>query len=265
MPKPMLHCKRDTYVCPLRQSYMQAFLCWKGLNVSVEATARGDDQLTITATVLTGNASDFALVLTGNFTNGRAGVVSVSRTAIGGMGSGLRASTVQLVQGQPVRLPDITAAPWPAQYMAITLSDQTPVVLSTHPGVDTASNVLARNRRYREAEVSKLAAYGREWSDVKDAVQTALMWSTVYTPSRGGLVTPSFGFTTDALAPTPRSEDAQGGEVVFEWDQSFVGFMFGLDSLALALSNLIAVIKMRTVWEGWAVLCAGEADQYEGR
>ena len=229
------------------QSYMQAFLYWKGLNVSVEATALGDDQLAITATALKGNASDFVLVLTGNFTNGRAGVVSASHTAIEGLGSGLRNSTVQLVQGQSVRLPNITAAPWPAQYLAITLSDQAPVVLSTHPGVDSVANVLTRNQQYREAELSKLASYGREWSDVKDAVQTALMWSTMYSPSRGGLVPPSFGFTDNALAPTPRSEDAQGGEVLFEWDQSFVGFMFGLDSLALALSNLIAVVKMRTV------------------
>ena len=36
-------------------------------------------------------------------------------------------------------------------------------------------------------------------------------------------------------------------QVIFEWDQSFVGYMFGLDALPLALSNIIAVVKMRTV------------------
>ena len=34
---------------------------------------------------------------------------------------------------------------------------------------------------------------------------------------------------------------------IFEWDQSFVAYMFGLNSLELALSNLIAVVKSKTV------------------
>jgi hypothetical protein len=46
----------------------------------------------------------------------------------------------------------------------------------------------------RTAELATLTKYGEDWADVKDAVQTSLMWSLVYDPKQS-LVAPSYGFT----------------------------------------------------------------------
>jgi len=65
------------------RSYWQLYLGWRGLNVSLEWTATNagqghdaDQQLSLLATVVGGNASDFSLVLTGSFVFSRGGVAA---------------------------------------------------------------------------------------------------------------------------------------------------------------------------------------------
>ena len=70
----------------------------------------------------------------------------------------------------------------------VSLSDAAPVVLSTAAS-ETPAAVLAKTESYRKAELATLTKYG-EWSDVKDAVQTSLMWSVVYDPKQS-LVSPN--------------------------------------------------------------------------
>ena len=62
------------------------------------------------------------------------------------------------------------------------------------------------------------------------------------------LLAPSYAGVS-GLGGNADSIQVDGGttEGIFEWDLSFVAYMFGLDSLELALSNLIAVVKSKTV------------------
>lgn len=84
------------------------------------------------------------------------------------------------------------------------------------------------------------------------------MWSVCYAPKMG-LVAPSFQFQADGFAPSPATVDGDSTAMLFEWDQSFAGFMFGLDCPELAFSNIFAVVKSKTAagfvpgWSGGTV------------
>lgn len=68
----------------------------------------------------------------------------------------------------------------------------------------------------------------------------------MYDPKQS-LVAPSYGFTgTKDFEPSTPTQDGDTADNIFEWDQSFCGYMFGLDALGPALSNIFAVIKMKT-------------------
>ena len=49
----------------------------------------------------------------------------------------------------------------------------------------TPGEVEAKTKAYRAAEAATLDKYGPEWGEVKDAVQTSLMWSLMYDPKVG--------------------------------------------------------------------------------
>lgn len=63
-------------------------------------------------------------------------------------------------------------------------------------------------------------------------MQTSLMWSLVY-DAKQGLVAPSYGYTIGSRGPSGPTATVDGDTAVntFVWDQSFVGYMFGLDAL----------------------------------
>ena len=204
-----------------------------------------DSQLTMTVTVKNPqavNASDFAVVLLPNFTNGRSGLATASGHSVNGISAGLRKSTLRLLVGEPVSL---SSPLIPPVHLMVGLSDKAPVVFSTKES-ETPASVLAKTASYRKTELATLTKYG-DWADVKDAVQTSLMWSLVYDPKQS-LVAPSYGFTNDGdFEPsTPISYDGDTADNIFEWDQSFCGYMYGLDALGPALSNIFAVLKMKT-------------------
>ena len=247
----------------LDQAYVQASVAWSGdsrcanatggcgardtLNVSIAATVdkTDDTKLTLTASVLNGatlaNASDFAIILAPNFTNGRAGSVAADARSVSGVSAGLRKTRLSLIAGTA---PSLASPLLPTVFLPVQLSAEAPVVLSTDASLSAAA-VLAKTSAYRAAELATLDKYG-EWGDVKDAVQTSLMWSLVYDPKQS-LIAPSYGFTGDGdFEPSTTTVDGDVAEVIFEWDQSFVGYMFGLDALGPALSNLIAVAKLKT-------------------
>lgn len=243
----------------LDQAYIEASILWSGdsscnihcpdaLNVSIATTVEGAE-LTMTATVLNGreagrgliNVSDYVLILQPNFTNGRAGSVSANSHGVSGMSAGLRNSTLSLVAGRSISL---TSPLLSSVHLAVPLSTA-PVVLSTDSS-SSAAAVLTRTSAYRAKELATLDKYGA-WADVKDAVQTSLMWSLVYDPKQS-LVAPSYGYSIGSSGPSGPTGTVDGDTAVntFVWDQSFVGYMFGLDALGPALSQLIAVVKLKT-------------------
>jgi hypothetical protein len=173
----------------LDQSYIEASVLWSGdtacntsctdaLNVSIATTvdSADDSQLTMTATVnnpgQVPNASDYIIVLMPNFINGRAGTVSANSDSVSGVSAGLRTSTLSLIAGTATSL---SSSRVPPTHLAVSLSTTHPVVLSTNHST-TAADVIAKTAMYRKEELATLTKYG-EWADVKDAVQTSLMWS----------------------------------------------------------------------------------------
>jgi hypothetical protein len=238
------------------------------LNVTIATTVDLADrsQLTMLATVNNGkntgmgsprhnsaiNRSDFALILIPEFTHGRAGRVgasagsSASDAGVSGTAAGLRKRTLSLVQGRVVR-PSNASGLLPHTYLGVSLqglsqaSAPDAVVLSTDRTLSVAE-VVNRTELYRSREAATLAKYGEEWSPVKDAVQSVLMWSFIY-DNKEGLVAPEF--PDGAFSSTSVDGDEKNG--LFCWDGSFASYMLSLDALDWAFSNLIQIIKMRTV------------------
>ena len=116
---------------------------------------------------------------------------------------------------------------------------QGPVVMSTNPS-HAAADVLSKTAAYRAMEAATLTKFG-EWADVKDAMQSSLMWSFIYDPKEGLVapVTRNWGFS----APNVDGAQTDG---LFCWDGSFASYMLSLDALDLAFSNLFQIVKMRT-------------------
>jgi hypothetical protein len=57
----------------------------------------------------------------------------------------------------------------------------------------TAAAIVTKTADYRAKEAARLGKYGPEWSDVKDAVQTSLMWSIMYDPKLS-MLAPSYSY-----------------------------------------------------------------------
>ena len=215
----------------LDQAYIEASVLWSGdsacnvscadsLNVSIATTVDATDssKLTMTATVLNAharlNASDYAIVLSPNFTNGRAGSVGANSHSVTGISAGLRTSTLGLISG---RAASLSSPLLPSVHLAVSLSSTAPVVLSTDTA-DSATAVVAKTATYRATELATLDKFG-SWGAVKDAVQTSLMWSLVYDPKQS-LVAPSYGFTGDKdFEPSTTTVDGDTADNIFEWDQ----------------------------------------------
>lgn len=256
------------------QSYTEAWLSWHGVNISIATTVDTGDRgkLTVVATVVGSStkgsdvASDVAMLLIPRFTNGRAGRVSVSLSEKGipaqltGVGAGLRTTTVDIIQGSTFKLPATPvnkSVVLPAVYIGVDLAAGTPAVVvaaaaqnsSTRAGTRTGAraptpgDVVAKTRAYRATEAGRLAKYG-EWADVKDAVQTSLMWSVMYDPKLS-LLAPSYAYSPGSEA-NPNARDGSLWAGQFEWDQSFAAYMLGMDALGLALSQIVALVKTKT-------------------
>jgi hypothetical protein len=245
------------------QSYAEVTLTWYAggnINVTIAATVDSLDssQLTLVATVNQPaphasstadrvDPTDYLLVVSANFTHGRSGAVSSAADgkSITGVGAGLRSRTVRLLAGTATTPSNLSALPSGAAYVAAALGGG-PVVLATS-AADTSASVVAKTAAYRRAERATLEPYGSEWGEVKDAVQTALMWSFMYDPKEG-LVAPMFQFFkgdyTKSFSDTSIDGDTSIG--LFCWDGSFASYQLSLDALDLSLSNLIQIIKMRT-------------------
>ena len=146
------------------------------------------------------NASDYVIVLMPNFTHGRVGQVSASSSGVSGTSTGLRTTTINLVQGASINFAELNTTLLPTvPKLGVSLehSDVEPVVLSTNTK-DTAHSVLSKTAQYRQQEAATLDKYGTEWGEVADAIQTSLMWSFMYDPKEG-LVAPVTRCVTSVL------------------------------------------------------------------
>ena len=132
------------------------------------------------------NMSDYALVVIPHFTHGRAGTTAANLSSVSGAGYGLRTRCLSVLQGGvlAVNVTSVnTSVRVPVPNLALALDQSTPLVLSTNTN-DSPTNVIKRADTYRAAEVTKLWAYGKDWWEVKDAVQVSgCLWLSFPFPS----------------------------------------------------------------------------------
>ena len=90
-------------------------------------------------------------------------------------------------------------------------------------------------------ETSTYTKYGT-LSETKRAIQAGLLWNIIYTPEEIGIFAP--------VARAWVGGTNQYELVIFCWDNIFASYMLSLDidGLDLSLSNLIQVIKSKTVY-----------------
>ena len=108
--------------------------------------------------------SDYLLVVSANFTHGRAGAVSASAdgASVTGAGAGLRTRTQHRLAGATAFPSNASAIPAGSAYITASLGGGT-VALATDPAETTAS-VAAKTAAYRAAERATIAPYGKQWA-----------------------------------------------------------------------------------------------------
>lgn len=95
------------------------------------------------------------------------------------------------------------------------------------------------------AEAAVTASFGQA-SEIKEAVQAAVMWNAIYTPSEYGPVLP----VSRAWDFVRGTHEPEWGYVLFGWDNLFASYLLSADprpaARDLAYSNLIQVVRSRT-------------------
>ena len=225
--------------------YWQLHLAFNGLNVSLEWAGTGAGQghdaqqdLTILATVVSGNASDFVLTLAGAFYYDRAGAVEA------GAGSWLRLSAhglraKVLRAATPAAAPPVAANLSSQPFLELELAAGSAAAATTPTGC-TLPAIEAAMAAAREAAVATIPGAVDEGGNLAAATNAMLagnMWNVIYHPTQlGPFVSVSRSFT---LQPYE----------LFEWDTYFGATMLSYDKrlLPIALSSLIQITKSKTL------------------
>jgi hypothetical protein len=182
-----------------QRRYIEASVTWRGdgdnLNISIATTVDDTDntKLTLTAKVNNDvgsvNVSDFLIVFIPSFEHGRGGGVAADSTGVSGVSDGLRTTHLHLMQGAATVPTNTTLLP-NSTFVAVAFdaaASSGSVVLSTDKTMSLAT-IAAKTMAYEAREAATLTPY-KEWAEVKDAMQTSLMWSFTYDPKEG-LVAP---------------------------------------------------------------------------
>ena len=116
-------------------------------------------------------------------------------------------------------------------------------------GLSTAGLPLdAIAQKLGAARTRELASYARfgDLAEVKQAVQTAMMWQTVWNPLEAGPFAPVIRGNPWGLDKGVAS--TEWAYVMFDWDNHFGSYMLSLDAKELGYSALIQVLKSKTAW-----------------
>lgn len=228
------------------RSYWQLYLEFAGLNVSLEWSStnagKGADQaqeMTLLASVISGNRSDFVLVASGTFVFDLAGSLSSpegGNVAMKLSAVGLRNTLVwpasKSYQGAATQSLNSSC------FIALNLDSGVAALSTGHKQRDLQDIVSATKRardyaeNYFNATISDATL-----SEAATAMMSALMWNTIHHPTQLGPFT-----------MVSRSFTAQPYEL-FEWDTYFGARMLATDQrgLALGLSSFIQITKSKTI------------------
>eukprot|EP00455_Lapot_gusevi_P054340 TRINITY_DN8690_c0_g1_i7.p1 TRINITY_DN8690_c0_g1~~TRINITY_DN8690_c0_g1_i7.p1 ORF type:complete len:822 (+),score=158.05 TRINITY_DN8690_c0_g1_i7:87-2552(+) len=229
-------------VRPGRHSYSNQYMeiariVWQGMDLRVEAAQSGSDLLILATpyhdVIPPGDntCADFAIVLSPSFVFNPAGQVSLtSSTSISMSSPGL--SPLQVYSSQATN--QSTGWTLPANSLVVTSLCGAPVAFVTG-SARSLSEVLTVVRQSEAADQKEMAKYGAGLSEAYQAMRDVLAWNTIFNPLEG------------LITPVSRGWDFGAGYVLFEWDNFFGAWMLGLDNKELAYSNIIQVVKSRTV------------------
>ena len=225
------------------RSYNQLFIAAGGCNVSISGS--GGDELLLLAEVVGANASGacekLALVPVGATTWWRANkVTSDGATTLSFESYGLGTIDVRATRSADAGVPlppQVAARP----HLAFRLAPGARIGLST-----AGLPLDAIAQKLGAARTRELASYARfgDLAEVKQAVQTAMMWQTVWNPLEAGPFAPVIRGNPWGLDKGVTS--AEWAYVMFDWDNHFGSYMLSLDAKELGYSALIQVIKSKT-------------------
>jgi hypothetical protein len=195
------------------------------------------------------NCSDLLVVASLRYMWQRAG------TASAGDGGSLffhPAGFHEPISVRPTRPPAPASVQMPAGFVSLPHAAWTfrdgPLGLSETPAGQSAPNLDQVREQVAAAVAAEAAvtASFRQASEVKEAVQAAVMWNAIYTPSEYGPVLP----VSRAWDFVRGLHDPEWGYVLFGWDNLFASYLLSADprpaARDLAYSNLIQVVRSRT-------------------
>lgn len=209
------------------ESYTEMTLSWCDMEIRVES-AVDDDDLVLLITPLKKQIKPAMLVLEGGFLWGRTGwIEKQGQTMIGHCPSGDRSV---YITGTPMSDPNI-----PVQAACLQVELDCPVAVSTGKQL-TVEQAEAFIAERREAHKEKCARFG-EMSGMYEAIESALVWDTVYDAKHDRIVSPVSRLWSIS----------SGGYVLFCWDNFFAGFMAAsLGYRELAYSNMREILNEHT-------------------
>jgi hypothetical protein len=192
------------------RSYWQLYLTWHGLNVSLEWSGTnanqlgGDQDVSVVATVVDGNASDFTLLLTGSFVFERGGDVETSDTTVSlNPGGSLRRVAVAAFSGHGGASPLQRHAGEPTGSVRVSLmgSAAASTNLRQFGAIVAAVNAARSAAVFRVGQQSLAPGLQRAGT----AMQSCLMWNVIYDPMETApFVQVSRSFTFQPCEETPR-------------------------------------------------------------
>eukprot|EP01084_Bolivina_argentea_P096645 173745_1 len=128
------------------------------------------------------------------------------------------------------------------EYLFQFTENENIIYFTTDTSINSVNNIASIIDKLKSTEYNKYSKYG-DLSDTKIGVQAGVMWNLIYSPEQRGPFNPVSRAWARASPPIPTDFVM----IIFDWDNIFASYQLSLDALDIATSNLISVIKSKTV------------------
>jgi len=205
-------------------SYTSLQLQYMGIDLSVESTTDGEDELIL---ISPAKPSQNYLVVEAGILWNLDGEIGMSGNKLEG-----KFSNRSISIGSTATPVSNAYTHSTAPRLTFTLQNEIGIYTGKTRDLPAIKSTIARHRQQQQQRVDK-------WGDLSEsfkAMQTILAWNTVYDAPNHR-----------AITPVSRLWNQQwGGFVMFEWDTYFASYMFSLFNKELAYANAIEITKAIT-------------------
>jgi putative isomerase len=200
-------------------------LTWKKMNVTVQAGLTTSGALAIDV-IPNGDNSDYLLLITPRMMFNRAGEfkLQASNPFITSSFPNLPSIEMFSITGSPKLSSSQDSALFKLSSEVIIGTDASLTLQTVHQSLNESRAFLKLSHRRYKAN-----------ADVHEAMQTIMAWNSIYTPHEG------------LFTPVSRNWDFGEGYVIFDWDNYFAAVMASLNDPTMAVANLVAITKTKTV------------------